>query len=314
MSAVTYAGSDFTSKTDLEMNSLLTSKHEFFEDAHCQTLSVSDCLESYLKKIGRRPLLNAVDEITLALRCQAGDEKAKQLLIESNLKLVVSIAKNYVRSGIPMSDLIQEGNIGLIKAVEAFDPHKGFRFSTYAVGWIKQSISRAIERNGRAIRIPSYVVQLIRKLNKLKTSYINEFGHEPTLDELCEELHISKDKIAKLIEASESMLSLDEATNEEGISPLLERLNDYAASNPEDSAIQQENCELMQNILSWLTSQERAIIERRFGLLDGDVNTLQDIGRQMHLTRERVRQLEKRAIKKMRMAITKTWLETYFTS
>lgn len=275
---------------------------------------IADSMEMYLTRIGKWPLLAAEDERKLARQAKAGDETAKRRLTESNLKLVVSVAKVYSRSGLSLPDLIQEGNIGLIKAVDSFDPERGFRFSTYAVAWIRQSITRAIERHARTIRIPSYVVQRIRRLHRIGSSFQNEFGREPTLEELCERTQLSREKVMRLLEASEALVSLDECVKDDGTTSLLERLNDAAASNPEEDALHVESLEVLEHLMSWLNPQERLIVEKRFGLADGATSTLQEIGQELNITRERVRQLEARALKKLRMAVTRGWLETYFES
>lgn len=275
---------------------------------------VTDSMDMYLARIGKRPLLQAENERDLARRAKAGDEDAKRMLIESNLKLVVSVAKVYSRSGISLPDLIQEGNIGLIKAVDSFDPEMGFRFSTYAVAWIRQAITRAIERHGRAIRVPSYVVQSIRKLHKIGSTFQSENGREPTLEELCERTQLSREKVLRLLEASEALVSLDDGVKDDGTTSLLERLNDVGASNPEEDALHRESLEVLSQLMSWLNPQEKLIIEKRFGLADGMTSTLQEIGQQLNITRERVRQLEARALKKLRTAVTRNWLDTYFES
>ena len=280
------------------------------EEALPEASSVGDSMVVYLNRIGRRPLLEAQEERKLARRARAGDEPAKRKLVESNLKLVVSVAKVYSRSGVPLPDLIQEGNIGLIKAVDSFDPERGFRFSTYAVAWIRQAITRAIERQGRAIRVPSYVIQSIRKLNRVGSAFFHEFGREPTVEELCERTKLPREKVIRLREASEALVSLDEGV----ATSLLERLTDLGALNPEQDALQRESLEVLSELMSWLSPQEKLIIEKRFGLVDGVASTLQEIGQQLHITRERVRQLEARALKKMRLAVTRNWLETYFES
>jgi len=275
---------------------------------------IADSMEMYLTRIGKWPLLAAEDERELARQAKAGDETAKRRLTESNLKLVVSVAKVYSRSGLSLPDLIQEGNIGLIKAVDSFDPERGFRFSTYAVAWIRQSITRAIERHARTIRIPSYVVQRIRRLHRIGSSFQNEFGREPTLEELCERTQLSREKVMRLLEASEALVSLDECVKDDGSTSLLERLNDAAASSPEEDALHVESLEMLEHLMSWLNPQERLIVEKRFGLADGATSTLQEIGQELNITRERVRQLEARALKKLRMAVTRGWLDTYFES
>lgn len=273
---------------------------------------VSDSMDMYLAQIGRWPLLRAKEECDLARKAKNGSDRAKRKLIESNLKLVVSVAKVYSRSGVPLPDLIQEGNIGLIKAVDSFDPEKGFRFSTYAVAWIRQAITRAIEKQQRAIRVPSYVVQSIRKLHKVESSFMNQFGREPTVEELCERTQLPRERVLQLLEASEMLISLDEEINDHDNTSLLERLYDAQASNPEDDALRKEGIEVLNRLMSWLSPQEKLIIEKRFGLANGVISTLQEIGVQLNITRERVRQLEARALKKMRTAVTRNWLETYF--
>lgn len=284
------------------------------EEALPEASDVGDSMDMYLNRIGKWPLLGGDEERELARSAKAGNEYAKRRLIESNLKLVVSVAKVYSRSGVPLPDLIQEGNIGLIKAVDSFDPDKGFRFSTYAVAWIRKAITRAIERQGRAIRVPSYVIQSIRKLNKVSSSFVNECGREPSVDELCERTQLPREKVMSLLEASEALVSLDEGVKDDGSTSLLERLIDMGAPNPEEDALQRESIEVLNQLMSWLSPQEKMIIEKRFGLADGAASTLQEIGQQLHITRERVRQLEARALKKMRLAVTRNWLETYFES
>lgn len=294
------------------MNSDALELTEPEEEALPEASDIGDSMDMYLNRIGKWPLLGADEERELARRAKAGDDCAKRRLVESNLKLVVSVAKVYSRSGLPLPDLIQEGNIGLMKAVDSFDPEKGFRFSTYAVAWIRQAITRAIERQGRAIRVPSYVIQSIRKLNKAGSTFLNEHGREPTIEELCERTQLPRDKVMRLLEASEALVSLDEGVKEDGTTSLLERLVDMAAPNPEDDALQREILDLLDQLMSWLSPQEKMIIEKRFGLTDGVASTLQEIGQQLHITRERVRQLEARALKKLRLAVTRNWLEAYF--
>ncbi|MCL5410543.1 MAG: RNA polymerase sigma factor RpoD/SigA [Patescibacteria group bacterium] len=293
-------------------NSLLGLIEPEIEETLAETSDIGDSMGMYLTRIGRRPLLGTEEERELARRTIKGDQKAKRKLIESNLKLVVSVAKVYSRSGLPLPDLIQEGNIGLIKAVDSFDPEKGFRFSTYAVAWIRQAITRAIERQGRAIRVPSYVVQSIRKLHKVDSDFQSEYGREPTVEELCERTQMSREKVLRLLEASEALVSLDEGLKDGDDTSLLERLNDLHASNPEDDTLHREGLEILSQLMSWLNPQEKLIIEKRFGLADGMTSTLQEIGQHLNITRERVRQLEARALKKLRTAVTRNWLETYF--
>ena len=180
------------------------------------------------------------------------------------------------------------------------------------MAWIRQSITRAIERQGRAIRVPSYVIQSIRKLHKAGSSFINENGREPTVEELCERTQLPREKVMRLLEASEALVSLDEGVKEDGATSLLERLTDSEAADPESDALERESLEMLGRLMNWLSPQEKFIIEKRFGLTDGVTSTLQEIGQQLHITRERVRQLEARALKKLKLAVTRNWLETYF--
>lgn len=293
-------------------NDMLELTEPELEEALPEASDIGDSMDMYLNRIGKWPLLEAEEERDLARRAKLGDERAKRKLVESNLKLVVSVAKVYSRSGLPLPDLIQEGNIGLIKAVDSFDPEKGFRFSTYAVAWIRQAITRAIERQGRAIRVPSYIIQSIRKLHKAGTSFTNDSGREPTIDELSEVAQLPREKVMRLLEASEALVSLDEGVKDDGSTSLLERLIQSGVNNPEDDALEREGLEVLSQLMAWLSPQEKLIIEKRFGLADGVTSTLQEIGQQLHITRERVRQLEARALKKLRIAVTRSWLETYF--
>ncbi|MDO8588911.1 MAG: RNA polymerase sigma factor RpoD/SigA [Armatimonadota bacterium] len=273
---------------------------------------VADSIDQYLDNIGKRPLLTRFEEQDLSRRAREGDLGAKQRLVESNLRLVVNVAKAYIRSGVPLADMIQEGNIGLMKAVESFDPHRGFRFSTYAVAWIRQAIARAIERQVRTIRVPSYVIQSIRRLNRLESAMAGEMGREPTIDELSARARLTTDKVACLLEAGEALVSLDDTQPGDQAGLLLERVQDACAIDPEREAITLEAGELVDRLLSGLNPQERLIIERRFGLVDGDRSTLQQIGKQLNITRERVRQLESRALRKLRMAVSRYRLDHYF--
>jgi len=273
---------------------------------------VGDSMDMYLAQIGRWPLLGVEEERDLARKAQSGNETARNKLIESNLKLVVSVAKVYSRSGVPLPDLIQEGNIGLFKAVESFNPNKGFRFSTYATNWIRQAVTRAIERQERAIRLPSYVIQSIRKLHEIESSFADEHGKKPTMEELCKLTHLSGEKVLRLIKASEALVSLDERVEDDNNRSLQERLIDPRSVDPMTEMFKCEDTKVLNELMLWLSPQEKLIIEKRFGLKDEMTSTLEEVGEEFKVTRERIRQLEIRAKKKLRCAVTASRLETYF--
>ena len=283
-----------------------------YEQPVAEEKPVPDAIDQYLEAVGKKPLLTREEEQELSKRTRAGDFAAKQRLVESNLRLVVSVAKAYARCGLPLADLIQEGNLGLIRAVHSFDYRRGFRFSTYAVAWIKQAVTRAIERQARTIRLPSYVLQSTRKLTRLESALSGELGREPTLEELAARMHMSVEKVACLLEANEALISLDDDRLGEHAGYKLDKIQDVYAVDPEREAITIEAAVLVGKLLAWLNPQEQMIIERRFGLRDGERSTLQQIGQQLHITRERVRQLESRALRKLRVAVTRYSLDRYF--
>ena len=275
--------------------------------------AVSDWMTMYLNSIGKCPLLTPGEELSLAKRVSKGDLAVKQRLVECNLKLVVNIAKAYSRHGVPLPDLIQEGNIGLMTAAESFDYRKGFRFSTYAAAWIRQAITRGIERCGYTIHIPSYVLQSLSKINRLKSSISAEIGRDPTIDELVACTQLPREHVIDVLRASEALVSsLDEGVDENACTALVDRLQDEAATDPELQALCRESERLTAILLTGLNAKEKLIIEKRFGLIDGMTATLQEIGEQLHITRERVRQLETKALKKLRVVATRNRLEEYF--
>lgn len=273
-----------------------------------------DSVESFLNLAGNWPLLTVEEEYSLAKKIKLDDQSAKNRLVESNLRLVVSVAKAYRNKEVPLPDLIQEGITGLIRATDTFDPEKGCRFSTYAVAWIRQAITRAIERQRRAIRVPTHVFQGVRNIRKAKSKYLSEHGREPSLEELSMLTKITEDNINFYLEASSVILSLDEGyEDDDGPNPLLSRLTEENIVNPEEDALKKEDLVMLQQLMKWLSPQEKLIIEKRFGLgNDGVKASLQKIGNQLHITRERVRQLEARALKKLRMAVVGQRLDNYF--
>lgn len=253
----------------------------------------------WLVQIGKTPLLTMAEEVSLAKRIEVGDKKAKNALVEANLKLVVSIAKHYVDRGLSFSDLIQDGNIGLIRAAEKFDYQKGCKFSTYAIYWIRQAIERAIADQGRTIRIPNYMVETINRLIKVSSQLLQDLGREPTLDEIAREMGVSPDRVSEIIRITPEPLSLENLLDKEERSPLVDFIDDQDAISPykaASNAILQENIE---ESLNKLTPRERDIIKMRFGLDDGCPGTLREVGRRFNLSRERIRKIVLQALGKM---------------
>ncbi len=272
-----------------------------------------DPTDAYLNHIGQSRLLTRQEEVDLARRVQIGDELARRRLVESNLRLVVSVAKGYLRSGMPFGDLIQEGNLGLMKAAEAYDWQKGFRFSTYAVGWIRQSISRAIEKQGRCIRLPSYVIQTLRRLGRTREELSQELGKDPTPEELAARVGLSAEHVQRMLHAQDLVLSLDESPGDDDELPaMLETVP--APGDPASFLLEQEAGDYLIRLLDVLSSKERAIIDRRFGLTGDRKMTLREVGELLHLTRERVRQIETKALQKMRMAASRQVLRHYYSA
>ncbi len=270
-----------------------------------------DPTDIYLDHIGRTRLLTRSEEVDLARRVQSGDEVARQRLVECNLRLVVSVAKGYIRSGLPFGDLIQEGNVGLIRAAEAFDWTKGFRFSTYAVGWIRQSITRAIEKQGRPIRLPSYVIQSLRHLGRLREQLAQELGREPTPEELGAKSSLSDVHLQRFLHAQELVLSLDETPDEdEDLPSVMETLG--GGTDPASIVLEDESMEYLTRLVHILSDKERTIIDRRFGLSGGSRLSLREVGMLLNLTRERVRQIEVKALQKMRIAAQRTPFRVYY--
>ena len=264
------------------------------------SFNIDDPVRMYLKEIGKVPLLSAEEEIELAKRMEQGDEEAKHRLSEANLRLVVSIAKRYVGRGMLFLDLIQEGNLGLIKAVEKFDYRKGYKFSTYATWWIRQAITRAIADQARTIRIPVHMVETINKLIRVSRQLLQEYGREPLPEEIAEEMGISEDKVREIIKIAQEPVSLETPIGEEEDSHLGDFIPDDDAPAPADAAAFTLLKEQLMSVLSTLTPREEMVLKLRFGLEDGRARTLEEVGREFKVTRERIRQIEAKALRKLR--------------
>ena len=263
-------------------------------------IAIDDPVRMYLKEIGRVPLLSADEEIKLAQRMEDGDEEAKRRLAEANLRLVVSIAKRYVGRGMLFLDLIQEGNLGLIKAVEKFDYQKGFKFSTYATWWIRQAITRAIADQARTIRIPVHMVETINKLIRIQRQLIQELGREPLPEEIAKEMDISVDRVREILKISQEPVSLETPIGEEEDSHLGDFIEDEEALAPAEAASFFLLREQLEDVLSTLTTREKKVLQLRFGLEDGRSHTLEEVGQVFGVTRERIRQIEAKALRKLR--------------
>ncbi|ARU62046.1 RNA polymerase sigma factor RpoD [Tumebacillus avium] len=263
-------------------------------------IKINDPVRMYLKEIGRVPLLSAEEEINLALRIEKGDEEAKRRLAEANLRLVVSIAKRYVGRGMLFLDLIQEGNMGLIKAVEKFDHQKGFKFSTYATWWIRQAITRAIADQARTIRIPVHMVETINKLIRISRQLLQELGREPTAEEIAAEMDMSPDKVREILKIAQEPVSLETPIGEEDDSHLGDFIEDQDALAPADAAAYELLKEQLEDVLDTLTEREENVLRLRFGLDDGRTRTLEEVGKVFGVTRERIRQIEAKALRKLR--------------
>ncbi|KKO51514.1 RNA polymerase sigma factor RpoD [Paenibacillus sp. DMB20] len=263
-------------------------------------IKINDPVRMYLKEIGRVPLLSADDEVELAKRIGQGDEEAKRRLAEANLRLVVSIAKRYVGRGMLFLDLIQEGNMGLIKAVEKFDHEKGFKFSTYATWWIRQAITRAIADQARTIRIPVHMVETINKLIRVSRQLLQELGREPSPEEIAAEMELSVEKVREIMKIAQEPVSLETPIGEEDDSHLGDFIEDQEALAPADAAAYELLKEQLEDVLDTLTEREENVLRLRFGLDDGRTRTLEEVGKVFGVTRERIRQIEAKALRKLR--------------
>ena len=263
-------------------------------------ISIDDPVRMYLKEIGRVPLLSADEEIALAKRMEAGDEEAQKELAEANLRLVVSIAKRYVGRGMLFLDLIQEGNLGLIKAVEKFDYNKGYKFSTYATWWIRQAITRAIADQARTIRIPVHMVETINKLIRVSRQLLQQLGREPSPEEIAEAMEISVERVREIMKIAQEPVSLETPIGEEEDSHLGDFIEDQDAPAPAEAASFMLLKEQLEEVLDTLTEREERVLRLRFGLDDGRARTLEEVGQNFGVTRERIRQIEAKALRKLR--------------
>ena len=263
-------------------------------------VSIEDPVRMYLKEIGKVPLLSAEREIELAKRMEEGDEDAKKELAEANLRLVVSIAKRYVGRGMLFLDLIQEGNLGLIKAVEKFDYHKGYKFSTYATWWIRQAITRAIADQARTIRIPVHMVETINKLIRVSRQLLQELGREPAPEEIAKELDMPVERVREILKISQEPVSLETPIGEEEDSHLGDFIQDDNVPVPAEAAAQTLLKEQLDEVLNTLTEREQKVLRLRFGMNDGRARTLEEVGKEFDVTRERIRQIEAKALRKLR--------------
>ena len=277
-------------------------------------LAINDPVRMYLKEIGKIPLLSADRETFLAEQITIGNKAAKDELIEANLRLVVSIAKRHVGKGMYFLDLIQEGNLGLIKAVEKFDYSKGYKFSTYATWWIRQAITRAIADQARTIRIPVHMVETIHKVSRTARQLLQEFGREPNTDEIAERLGMTADKVREIMKIAQDPVSLETPIGEEEDSHLGDFVEDNDSPAPSESASYSLLREQLCNILHTLTSREEQVIKLRFGLDDGRPRTLEEVGRQFNITRERIRQIEAKALRKLRHPSRSKTLKDYLAN
>ncbi|MGM9533583.1 sigma-70 family RNA polymerase sigma factor [Intestinibacter sp.] len=261
--------------------------------------NLDDSVKMYLKEIGNIPLLTKEEELELAKKVSEGDELAKQKLVESNLRLVVSVARKYLRKGMPMLDLIQEGTLGLIKAAEKFDYTKGFKFSTYATWWIRQGITRAIADQARTIRVPVHMVEKINKLSSVSAALAAELGRDPKPEEIADKMDMSVDKVVEVISVSQKPTSIESTVGKEDDTELEEVLPDKNALSPEEIVTASLLKDQIEEILGTLTEKEKGVLELRFGLNGGEAHTLEEVGKAFNVTRERARQIENKALRKL---------------
>ena len=296
---------DTPDEVDVDLDDIIISEEDDVDMENIdlsvpEGVSIEDPVRMYLKEIGKVPLLSAEREIELAQRMEEGDEEAKKELAEANLRLVVSIAKRYVGRGMLFLDLIQEGNLGLIKAVEKFDYHKGYKFSTYATWWIRQAITRSIADQARTIRVPVHMVETINKMNRVGRHFLQEHGREATNEELAKEMETSVEKIREAKKAAQDPISLETPIGEKEDSHLGDFIEDQKTASPEDEAAATMRREQIHQLLETLTEREKGVIALRYGIDDGTQRTLEEVGKYFGVTRERIRQIEGKALKKLK--------------
>ena len=270
------------------------------DDISLDNISLDDPVKVYLREIGRVPLLSSEEEVELAVKISEGNQYAKQRLTEANLRLVVSIAKKYVGRGMYFLDLIQEGNVGLIKAVDKFDHTKGFKFSTYATWWIRQAITRAIADQARTIRIPVHMVETINRLKKVQSQLLHENGFEPSEELIAEKMELPVERVREIMRVAQEPVSMETPIGPEEDSRLMDFIRDEDALAPDEAALKTITNEDIDSVLKTLTPREEAVIRLRFGLLDGRCHTLEEVGSEFNVTRERIRQIEAKALRKLR--------------
>ena len=271
----------------------------------------TDALQQFLKDIGRVPLLTAADEVRLAKRIELGDQAAKQQMVEANLRLVVSIAKGYRGRGLPFLDLIQEGTLGLVRAVEKFDWRRGFKFSTYATWWIRQAITRSIADQARTIRIPVHMIETINKMNRISRQHLQEFGFEPDAPSLAEKMDMPEDKIRKIMKIAKEPISMETPIGDDDDSHLGDFIEDTNNTAPIEAAMQSGLRDVVRDILDSLTPREAKVLRMRFGIEMSTDHTLEEVGKQFDVTRERIRQIEAKAIRKLKHPSRSDKLRTY---
>lgn len=296
---------------DIVLEEEAFSPEMFADETLLKGVKLNDPVRMYLKEIGRVDLLDSKTELELAIRITEGDEEAKRLLTEANLRLVVSIAKRYVGRGMLFLDLIQEGNMGLIKAVEKYDHTKGFKFSTYATWWIRQAITRSIADHARTIRIPVHMIETINKLNRIQRNLVQVLGRDPKPEEIAEEMNISVEKVREIIKISQEPVSFETPIGEEDDSHLGDFIEDTDTLSPTDYSTNEVLKAQLREVLETLTDREERVLRLRFGLDDGRSRTLEEVGLEFNVTRERIRQIEAKAIRKLRYPIRSKMLKDF---